>query len=150
MKWIIFLVLCCMAGLLIAWIYNAKKQEGSLAKVIVRLLSIAVFTLAAECVFIISEKVTVAEIAMGCYYASIDWLVLAMLQYVEVYTGAFRKKNWVRNLCVVFAAADTFALLTNVFWKWAFGLQRKSFAAKYMIWDVVYHEPWFWLHLGFT
>ena len=48
MKWIIFLVLCCMAGLLIAWIYNAKKHEGSLAKVIVRLLSIAVFTLAAE------------------------------------------------------------------------------------------------------
>ena len=150
MKWIIFLVLCCMAGLLIAWIYNAKKHEGSLAKVIVRLLSIAVFTLAAECVFIISEKVTVAEIAMGCYYASIDWLVLAMLQYMEVYTGVFRKKNWVRNLCVVFAAADTFALLTNVFWKWAFELQRKSFAAKYMIWDVVYHEPWFWLHLGFT
>ena len=93
MKWIIFLVLCCMAGLLIAWIYNAKKHEGSLAKVIVRLLSIAVFTLAAECVFIISEKVTVAEIAMGCYYASIDWLVLVMLQYVEVYTGHSGRKT---------------------------------------------------------
>lgn len=150
MNWMIFLAMCCMIFLLAAWIRKVKKCDGELAKVIVRLLGLSIFALAAQGIFIVSGNETVACLALSCYYASLDWLVISMLVYVEVYTGVFRSKKTGRFFFKSIAVLDNLFLLSNVFFGQVFTLQRHAYGNGIGNWDVGNNTPWFIFHIAFT
>lgn len=149
-KWAVFFALCCMACMFVAWIREAKKCESGLSTVIVRLMGVAVFTLFAEWVFVSCSNARVASVALGCYYASIDWLLICMVEYVEAFVGAFHSGKYVRWLMRAVAVVDTLAFAANIFFGQIFSIYNSAEAGQPLMWHISNHTAWFILHLAFT
>lgn len=150
MKFFLFTVLCCMVVFLFAWIRKAGKSDNELKKPIIRLLWLGIFTVITQSVFLICGSYVAASAAVGCYYASIDWLVIAMLSYIEVYTQTFQGRKTVKIAVYGLAVLDTLNFLLNILYGHVFTLQQTVYKGGYTMWTVNRDTLFFALHLIFT
>lgn len=150
MKFILFTVLCCMVVLLFMWIRKAGKSDNELKKPIIRLLWLGIFTVIFQGIFLICRNRLAASAAVGCYYASIDWLIIAMLSYIEVYTQIFQGRKTVKIVVYGLAVLDTLNFLLNLLFEHVFTLQQTAYKGGYMMWTVNRDTMFFTLHLIFT
>ena len=104
-----------MVVLLSVWIKRARKSEGELKKPIVHLLWLAIFTVIAQGVFFICDSNITATVAIGFYYAGIDWLLIVMLSYVEAYTRIFRGSRAAKTVVYGLAVLDSLNFILNIF-----------------------------------
>lgn len=139
-----------MVVLLSICIRKAGKSESELKRPIIQLLWFAILTVVTQGIFIICSNSTAAATAAGCYYASIDWLIIAMLSYVEVYTQIFRGQKAVKVVVYGLAVLDSLNFLLNVFCGHIFTLQQSIVRDNYTAWIVNRNTPSFIFHLIFT
>lgn len=150
MKFFLFTVLCCMVVLLFLWIRKAGKSDNELKKPIIRLLWLGIFTVICQGVFLICRSRLAASAAVGCYYAGIDWLIIAMLSYIEVYTQIFQGRKAVKIVVYGLAVLDTLSFLLNLLFEHVFTLQQIAYKGGYTMWTVSRDTMFFTLHLIFT
>lgn len=150
MKILLFAALCCMVVLLLAWIRRTGKSDKDLKKPIIRLLWMGVFTVITQAVFFICGNYTVAAAALGLYYSSIDWLVIALLSYIEIYTQTFEGRTPVKIAVYSLAALDTLSFFLNLALRHVFTLEWSVCSWGYHVWTVDNDTQFFTLHLIFT
>ena len=142
--------LCCMVVLLSVWIKRARKSEGELKKPIVHLLWLAIFTVIAQGVFFICDSNITATVAIGFYYAGIDWLLIVMLSYVEAYTRIFRGSRAAKTVVYGLAVLDSLNFILNIFIGHIFVVSQHVYRDGYAGWSVSRATPSFTFHLVFT
>ncbi len=75
----------------------------------------AIVALASNIVIAFSTKVIVSDIAYCMYFASLDWLILALTGFVTSYSGYFKLiKNLTLPTVLIFVA-DTIFMFANIF-----------------------------------
>lgn len=87
----------------------------------------------------------------GLFYASTDWLLIWLTDYLFVFTGTPVKARSVvlfRKILIFVSAADTIFLLTNVFTGFSFDIFPCVIDRKFYCWNFKYHFG-FLIHLLF-
>ncbi len=149
MKAFLVVILAAMLLLIIYNIYKAKKCHSEMAKVIARLLSVALITVVAQICFIVTGNKTFALVIQGLYYASIDWLLIALIHYIQLYTEVFNENKVVRFIVTFFALAETISFIINIFTNHIFEIKDTIFKKQtYM--TAVGHGVFFQIHLVFS
>ena len=115
MKEIIATVLLVMMLLITLNIIKIRKCEGRLAGIIVKILSIALFSVFVQTCFLMTNYEMAALITQSLYFISIDWLLIYMLHFVQLYTGQFEENNIVKKICYTVAALETISFIVNIF-----------------------------------
>lgn len=146
----LFAALCCMVVLLLIWINKVRKSEGELKKPILHLLWLSVFTVVIKGIFLICENKITATVAIGCYYASIDWLLIVLLSYEEAYTGIFRGSKVFKRVTYGLAVLDSVSMLLNVFFGHIYVVVQHAYNDGYEGWSIIRSTIPFTLHLIFT
>lgn len=149
MKVFFVIILTVMELLIIFNIIKARKCEGRVAKVIVRLLSIALFTIITQICLMVTNNKMIALIAQGLYFLSIDWILICMLHFVQLYTEQFEENNIAKKLCYGIAALDTASFVINIFTNHVFDIDKTLYnGVEY--WMHSGHSVFFNIHLVFT
>ena len=146
----LFAALCCMVVLLLIWINKVRKSEAELKKPILHLLWLAVFMVIIKGIFLICENRIMATLAIGCYYAGIDWLLIVLFSYQEAYTQIFRGNKVFRRATYWFAALDSLSMLLNVFFGHIFVVVQHVYNDGYDGWIIARSTIPFTVHLIFT
>ena len=134
-------MIVCMRALL-------KDHAGS-RKNMIRLISMAIFTVASYTVSILipSGYPRLAVFANGLYYAGTDWLALTLMLFVADYTQIRLRTRMPRKLLYVLAAVDSVSLLVNTFTHHVFTVQRVTLSwAQH--WQIHY-QPLHRLHRAY-
>ncbi len=148
MNWIVFLGTMAVEVFMALWIRKATKCEGKTARMSTLLVCWASFTMLTQGLFVISNHELLAYIAISCYYAAVSWLVVALLLFVESYTGVIKTKPWVKCIICLFVLVDTVSLLLNPVLKHAITLTRITKERSFAFWHISYNTGWFWYHVA--
>lgn len=119
-----------IASLLFAICYGMlkiKSAKNELADSLVRVLGVAIATSISFICYTMAGNDIAAYIFSSFYFASIDWLLICILNFTEKYTEIFAiNKTWKKVLLSV-AMADGISLIMNLLTRHAYGLGRRAF-----------------------
>jgi len=80
----------------------------------------ATLTVMCNAVAVVAPNESVATLFYGLYFASADWLVLALLDFTKLYTESRDGSRLFKGFVVFLAAVDTVSMVVNVFTKHVF------------------------------
>ena len=132
---------------LIVCINIFNRRNVKYRKSIVRMLSVAVFSVASYVGFILipGGHPHVAEFMSGLYRASTDWLAIALILFIADYTRVHPPTHGLRYMSIVLASLDSISLLVNPATHHLFSVNRTTLEwIEY--WKVVY-TPYHSIHL---
>lgn len=75
----------------------------------------AALTVMFNAIAVVSPNGTVATLFYGLYFASADWLVLALLDFTRLYTDSKDGTKLFKGVVALLATADTISMIVNVF-----------------------------------
>ena len=138
---LIVAMVACMRVLL-------KDHAGS-RKSLVRLVSMAIFTVASYTVSILipTGYPRLAVFAHGLYLSGTDWLALTLMLFIADYTQIRLRTRMPRKLLYVLAGIDSLSFVVNTFTNHAFTVQRVALRwAEH--WQIQY-QPLHSAHMAF-
>ena len=98
-------------------------------------------------IFLLCQWKGSAMLFNSLYYASMDWISIAMLNFSNVYTETFRKLKKVNCFLCAFAAMDSVSLIVNVFTLHSYDLVL-AHNGSFSYWKAIF-TPIHSIHLGF-
>lgn len=98
-----------------ACIHFTKKAEGKVARRIEAILKVALATVVANAVSVLSPNRFLSDVGMNLYYVGIDWTLICMMYYAEAYTQVFEEKRIAKNMAYVCVVIDTLLHIVNIF-----------------------------------
>lgn len=101
--------------LVVLCIIQTCRKEGAVAKSCRNLLMWALFTVVMENMTLLGHNLAVSNITLNLYYASIDWLVLAMFYFNRVYTEMDKHRHQWIVVLVGASFVDTVSFVINMF-----------------------------------
>lgn len=111
---IFFILSCALAAGLLIGIIKLNNIKHVTRKQIQILFGVAAVTVLWNAVSTLSTLEWLSVLAHGMYFASTDWLVIALLIYVRKFTGNSRRVFWEYILFIGGAVIDTLSMLANV------------------------------------
>lgn len=107
----------CLASILILYICIrlVRRQDESIGKTVINILTIEITAALANVLAIISPNYSLAAFGYGAYYASMTWLCYFMVQYTCEYTKVKSHFLWVDSLWKILLVLDSVSLLLNAF-----------------------------------
>lgn len=84
----------------------------------------------------------------GMFYASIDWVLLGLLEFVQQYTGVYKVKTATKRVIQVLAFAEFVSMALDVCFEHAYTIKEYTFAGE-VFWGIERFGVPFYLHLGF-
>ena len=117
-------------------------------KSIVRMLSVAVFSVASYVGFVLIPNgyPDLAEFMSGLYRASTDWLVIALILFIADFTYVHPPTSGLKKMSFVLAALDSVSLLVNTVTNHLFSVERLSL--NWIEYWRVNYTPFHYTHLA--
>ncbi|MCF0130125.1 MAG: bifunctional diguanylate cyclase/phosphodiesterase [Pseudobutyrivibrio sp.] len=143
----IFVIMLVVATVAVA-VKSKDKKHDKVRKSILWVFAVAIITCSANMSAVSTPFYTVANVAYSVYFASIDWLLLALLMYSIFYTKVWDRDFSAPFLIAFLATIDTISLLLNVIFGHNFTITeiQTERGIRYLA-DC--HELWL-MHLSFS
>ncbi len=110
-----FVVSCLLAIGLVTGIVKINKYNNAMRGSLQRLFFAAALTVMFNAIGVISTNETVAMLFYGLYFASADWLVIALLDFTKLYTDCKDNINLFKAVVCIIATIDTISMVANTF-----------------------------------
>lgn len=147
MLFFVFTSLFIVALLLLMEVYLIKVDYAN-KKYIKYTLTLGIITILCYLSFVLAQENKAAQLLQGIYFASIDWLVLAMLVFTIVFTGNIIKLKTVKNCFAVIALIDSVFLVLNCRYNNVFTVTRLRTKTGFLYWSDTFFLPYY-VHLIF-
>jgi diguanylate cyclase (GGDEF)-like protein len=131
---------------LIYFVVRSVRQKKDITKNIQYVMAFACLSVVASLVQLLTEYRLAADISYGIFFASLDWLLAALVWFSNDYTG-FHVERYLKPWMVVFLCiADTVQILLNPIFQHAYHVRQVTRRdISYWIYDA--HVP-FQVHLA--
>ena len=110
-----FLVSCVLAVGLVVGIAKINEYMNPMRKPLQLLFSAAALTVMFNAIAVVAPNETVATLFYGLYFASADWLVLALLDFTKLYTDSKDGTKLFKWFVGLLAVVDTVSMVVNEF-----------------------------------
>ncbi len=115
-----FLVSCVLAVGLVVGTVKINQYVNPMRRPLQLLFFAATLTVMFNAVAVVSSSKAVATFFYGLYFASADWLVIALLDFTKLYTDSKDGSKGFKALIGFLAAVDSVSMIVNVFTKHVF------------------------------
>lgn len=133
-----FLVSCVLAIGLVVGIVKINEYENPLSKPLQLLFLAAALTVMFNAVAVVVPGKTVAMLFYGLYFASADWLVIALLDFTKLYTDSRDGTKGFKRFVCLLAAIDTISMIVNVFTHHVFTCEQVALSEGSFCYTVVH------------
>lgn len=129
---------------------NIREKKDRVSRSIFELFVMAIISVVANSVFVMSDIEGVAMVSHSMFLASIDWLLLLLLRYTVVYTENHEKMGKIMFPFLAVAIVETVNMILNPIFHQVFTLQ-KNYSASFGTYYTPGNYRWsFYTHLGYS
>lgn len=144
---IYILTLAILIGIIIICLYKVKKNTSELVPSISRLLFSAICTVGFIWLDVVSQRELIALIGFSFFTATINWLLLNLMEFVFAYAEVEKRHKLLQKLIVWIVRIDVCSMIGNIFFHHVFTMEKKMMGADYVIYVAKDYTFFYYAHL---
>lgn len=114
MKIMFILLVLCVECIIAMCTYEARRTPGRMAGVVFWYELISFICGIAFILYVFVPGITITTAGKAITLVSFDWILVILLYYTWLYTGAFKGILWTELFLIVYSVFDTVVLIRNI------------------------------------